>query len=260
MNVLCEVCLHPRPGRHKTKCTTGLTELFDTIDDRRERLELTPAKLGMGEGGAHEFESKPPINLTVRAHQDPNSSPWRLGVDDVDRPTLSVDGTLTYWWVTARKVGGDYRDVAWVVWQPWIGDMVNALRILARQLRAATGDPEPTPIGHCLKVIGIDEHELIYCREPLFMPESAPRGDDESIRDLPAITCPEPSCGRVYQGAELIRLKLAEETPHHRHSTLVSTVQGAPQNPAHPDGQPVWRWLTTDQYEAAREAERQAAR
>jgi len=29
MPALCEVCCHSRPDRHKTKCTVGLTSLFD---------------------------------------------------------------------------------------------------------------------------------------------------------------------------------------------------------------------------------------
>lgn len=256
---LCEVCLHPRPGRHKTKCTVGLEELFHTIEERTLLLELTPQKLGMGEGGAHEFESKPPINLTARAHQDPNSKPFPLGPDDINKPTLSVDGTLNEWAQASARVGGDYRDVEWVVWQPWLGDMVNALRILARQLKAATGDPEPTPIGHCLAVIGLDEHQLLYCAEPLYMPDTEPRGDDESISTLPEIRCPEPSCGRTYTGAELIRLKLAEDPPERRHDALRSALDGLPQHPAHPDGQPKWGWQTTEQFEDAREAERRAA-
>lgn len=257
---LCTACNHPRPGRHKTKCTVGLEELFDVIEERTLMLELTPQKLGMGEGGAHEFESKPPINLTARAHMDPNSKPWPLGPDDVNKPTLSVDRTLYEWQQASEAVGGHYRDVEWVIWQPWLGDMVNALRILARQLKAATGDPEPTPVGHCLAVIGLDGTELLYCQEPLFMPDTEPRGDDESIRDLPAITCPEPSCGRTYSGADLIRLKLAEDPPERLPSALRSALDGVPQNPEFPDGQPRWGWQTTKAFEDAREAAPQDAR
>ncbi len=258
MPELCEVCEHPRPDRHKTKCTKGIEQLFATIDERAPMLSLTPQALGLGEGGAKEFESKPPINLTARAHQDPASSPWRYGPDDVDRPTLSVTGTLDYWSTVAARVGGHHRDLGWVVHQPWVGDMVRDLRTLARQLKAATGDPEPSPIGHCLAVRGMHpvKHELIYCGEELFMPDTEPRGDDEPVKDLPAIRCPEPTCGRTYTGAELIRLKLAEDPEPRRHTWLTSTTDGTPQNPHAPGDAPQigWRWLTTEAYEAAREA------
>lgn len=217
-------------------------------------LDITPTKLGLGEGGAHEFESKPPINLTARAHQDYASLPWPVGPEDVERPTLSVSRTLDEWWQAGRAAGGNYRDIGWVIFQPWIGDMVHDLRTLARQLKAATGDPEPAPVGHCLAVRGMHpiRKELIYCGEPLYMPDTEPRGDDEPVRDIPEIRCPEPMCGRTYTGAELIRLKLAEEKPHRAPSPLTSVVEGTPQRRG-PSTEPTWSWLTTEAYEAARE-------
>lgn len=264
MPELCDVCAHPRPDRHKTRCTIGLTELLVTIDERWPELRLTPQRLALGDGGAHEFESRPPINLTARAHQDPASSPWKLGPDDVDRPTLSVLGTIDYWAEKALAAGGKFDDVGWVVFQPWISDMVRDLRILARQLRAATGDPEPAPIGHCLAVRGMHPvlHELVYCGEPLYMPDTEPRGDDEPVRNVPEIRCPEPLCGRTYTGAELIRIKLAEDRPEREHSDLASAKQGVPQRLG-PSFEPDWGWLTTQKYEQLRaqhEATRSAAR
>lgn len=229
---ICVECMHPRPDRHKTRCTVGIGQLFATIDEHADLLSIERDRLNpMGEGNTPGFVSSPPIDLTARAHQDPASSPYRYGPDDVDRPTLSVDRTLGYWAGKGWAVGGDYRDLPWVVHQPWLGDMVADLRTLAAQLLAATGEPLPKPIGKCTRVLGIVQREILVCDEPLYMPAGTePRGRDESIRDLPEIRCPHPQCGERYTGADLIRLKLADEHDRRRtRSGLMSTTEGVHQ-------------------------------
>ena len=249
---ICAECLHPRPDRHKTRCTTGLGELFATIDERDPLLSIErDRRNALGEGNSPGFVSTPPIDLTARAHMDYASKPYKLGPDDVDRPTLSVARTLGYWASKAAAVGGNCRDLPWVVHQPWIGDMVADLRTLAAQLLAATGEPLPKPIGRCTRVIGIVNREIVVCGEPLYMPaRTQPRGDDESIRDLPEIRCPHPECGERYTGADLIRLKLAaEHDQRHRPTTqLRSSNEGTPQR----------RWAAGHDHDDQDEAEAEA--
>jgi hypothetical protein len=261
----CSECNHPRPERHKTKCTIGLDELFDTIDERRNLLSLTPQKLGIGEGGSHEFESKPPINLTTRAHQDPASLPFPVGPDDVDRPTLSVSRTLTGWLLISERAGGHFRDGPWVMHQPWVGEMVADLRRLAGQLMAATGDPPPNPIGFCTRELWaggtliVDENdEPLTCGEPLFMPDTGvdgePREADASVADLPEIECPHPECDMVYTAAALLRLKLAAEADRKRRPVaLRSSIEGVPQRAGYGLARD-WYYLTTEAYDARESA------
>lgn len=223
---VCDECEHPRAGRHKIRCRTHIRELMATIYERWPLLDVTPEKRAPGEGRAPGFASTPPINLHVRAMEDPASLPWPVGPDDDDRPPLSVSGTLDYWRRTASRARGDLDDLEWLVHQPWAPDAVADLRTLAAQLLAATGDPAARPVGHCRAVIGLDERELLYCGEPLYLPTDPnnPRGDDEPIRDLPEIQCPE--CNRTYTGVELIRIKLIEDATRKRISELRSAREG----------------------------------
>lgn len=250
----CPECSHPRFDRHTSKCTFGLQLLFEIIDDRLPDVtwEKQRAQLGEG-GGAGGFESSPPINVHNYSMCSHASGLYPEAPDDFGTP-LPIR-VLYYWEERAAKAGGDYRDGPWVVHQPFIGDMVADLRRLATQLKSATGDPPPRPIGKCQRTLGLGEHELIVCGEPLYMPD-VPAGEHRgtvTVWDCPTVRCPRPECGEEYSGAALLRLKLiADREARHRRSDLVSGGEGPKQR----DGSGLtreWRWLTTEAYEAARE-------
>lgn len=274
---VCSECLHPRPGRHRTKCAAGLADLFATIDDRWPEVQLIGAQklktAGLGESAQAGYESTPLIDLTRYAHLDHNSKWWPCGPDDVGRPTFGVWVILGYWEQTAAKVRGEYRNGDWVIHQPWIADMVADLRTLGAQLRAATGDPMPKPVGWCTQILAVridsgpGEDGFLRCGEPVYMPEDpTPRGRDESIRGLPEISCPHPLCDAVYRAADLIRLKLAAEQDARRrppdHPSVIQGVEQRVHVPRRIVQDPVrpWAWVTTEMYEAAREALRVAER
>jgi hypothetical protein len=247
----CEDCEHPRPDRHHIRCKTHIWDLHQTIAERAPQLDIRPGKSSRDDGGRPPgFESTPPINLHIRAQLDPESKPFPLGPDDVDRPPLSVDRTLGYWWALAIKARGDLGDLDWLVHQPWVENYVRDLRTLAAQLRAATGDPPPKPVARCLRVLGLGDRELLYCGEDLFMPPTEPRGDDEPIRpnEMPEIRCPNPRCGHTYTGVELLRLKLANEQPPARPATNHSAREGSWLRPAAGDHD--WRWPSFEVEEA----------
>jgi hypothetical protein len=235
-DLICAECCHPRPDRHTSKCTVGLAELYRIIDDRLPDVTWRKQRAQLGEGGgAGGFESSPPINLHNYAMLSYASKVDPIGPDDTGPLPVYV---LWQWERKAANVGGDWRDVKWVVHQPWIGDLVADLRTMAVQLRSATGDPPPRPIGKCQRTIGLGVRELIVCGEPLYMPEvpeTSYRGT-VTVWDCPTVRCPRPECREEYTGSALLRLKLiADRERRYSRSGLVSCREGVPQRMAGPD-------------------------
>lgn len=97
------------------------------------------------------------------------------------------------------------RHLDWISRQEWVTDFADDLRQLHAQLKTATGDGKPSPVGHCIELLDTGE-----CGAPIFMPRGEkPRAPDEPIRDLPELRCG--SCGSTYTGRRLILLKLNGE-------------------------------------------------
>ncbi|HJR04374.1 MAG TPA: hypothetical protein VKA83_22220 [Methylomirabilota bacterium] len=250
LDLICTECCHPRPERHTSKCTIGLADLFKTIFDRLPDLTHEKQRAQLGDsGGPGGFESCPPINLHNYAMQSHASKVDPIGPDDTGPLPLYV---LWEWEAAAARAGGDWQDGKWVVEQPWIGDMVADLRTIAVQLRSATGDPPPRPIGKCQRTLGLGERELIVCGEPLYMPETpiaTYRAHEVTVWDCPTVRCPRPECREEYTGAALLRLKLiADRERRYSRSGLVTSVEGPRQriaDPCKPGTGPMWdgsRW------------------
>lgn len=225
---ICAECCHPRPDRHTSKCTVGLAQLFEIIDDRLPDVTWQKQRAQLGEGGgAGGFESCPPINVHNYSMLSYDSGLYPEAPDDYGTPIPTR--ILVYWEQRAAQVGGSHRDGPWVVHQRFIGDMVADLRQLATQLKSATGDPPPRPIGKCQRTIGLGARELIVCGEPLYMPEvpeTSYRGT-VTVWDCPTVRCPRPECREEYTGSALLRLKLiADRERRYSRSGLLTGREG----------------------------------
>jgi hypothetical protein len=228
-----------------------MAELWETIDDRLPDVTWWLQSSGLGEGRPSGFASSPPINLHNYAMLSYASHVDRVGPDDSG--PLPVYQVLAHWDRVASAAGGDLRNLAWIKHQPWIGDLVADLRTIAVQVKAATGEPPPRPIGRCRRILGLGEGELVVCGEPLYMPEPArteivhSTEDAEpltevqqrlldaieadmpapTVWDCPTVRCPRPTCGEEYTGAALLRLKLiADQDRRHSRSNLLSASEG----------------------------------
>jgi len=102
------------------------------------------------------------------------------------------------------------QQLDWLTRQDTVADLHLELGELHSQLRAATGEPTSPPLGHCIELLDTGE-----CEAPIRMPAGTqPRAPDEPIKDLPAVQCPR--CGTTYDGARLLRLRLANEREQRR--------------------------------------------
>ena len=234
----CPECSHPRPDRHTSKCTFGLKLLFAIIDDRLPDVTWQKQRAQLGEGGgAGGFESCPPINVHNWSMLSWDSGMYPEAPDDYGTP-MPVEKVLAYWRDRAAGAGGSHRDGPWVIHQPWIGDMVADLRRLAGQIKSATGEPPPRPIGKCRRLIGLGAEDLVVCGEPLYFPEgqSTPLRGTVTVWDCPTVRCPRPNCREEYTGSALLRLKLiADQEARQRRSHLVTGYEGPKQRMAGPD-------------------------
>jgi len=173
-------------------------------------------------GGSGVFRSTPPARLEVLALRDRRTRP-----DEQGGP-WSVQGTLLA--IGSRLLGlGRVRietveQLAAVLHartdllaqQDWVTDAWHDLRAVHAQLLAATGDPNPQPVGTCTATVDDDGHEhpdgQWRCAWPLYLAQhAAPRDPDSppSLAVLPGLRCS--SCGHRYTGAELLRLGRAHQ-------------------------------------------------
>ena len=185
------------------------------------------------------FRSTPPGDVDRMALRDPRSRPAEQGdawsvpatlrrlVAACDRrdihghaerkPRAGAHPVELARWLHAR--------LDWLAGQDWAPAVDDALRTLWGQLRAATGDPSPRPVGSCRQLVdgdgrliregweppdlGVDEAgQPVYagpwrCAEPLYLPAQAPRAMDEPVQ-LPGLRCR--ACGWSYTPLELVRL------------------------------------------------------
>lgn len=209
-------------------CLTRLRERLQEISKRYYQLNPRPGQSGDGTRGAPGFGSRAPASVHVISMRDPRSSSmakaW-VGSDgrvhlEQENPPLSVQSVLeTEAFDIAEKRGMDGpgagrsvdelaqwldKQLDWLTRQPDVVELDACSRKLLAQLRPATGDPAPTPVGYC-----IEQLEDRECGHPVFMPPSDPRPPDEPVRDLPTLTCG--GCGSRYTGERIIRLRLARE-------------------------------------------------
>lgn len=217
---LCVLC---PPARARVARPGGMTD-WDCHDRLREQLtEVVEryVKLSALPGGgqapgrrAPGYGSKPPLNLHVAALRDPRTRPLELGEP---HSAVNLFGTWANWLRETRgqlappppSVAVREADIAlllvertyllnsldWITRQEWVPTFAGQLRVVVRQLRAATGEPNPRPCGWCT-VVYPDGSE---CRHPLFPPT-----------DGREIGCG--ACGATYDPLAQVRLKKANST------------------------------------------------
>lgn len=166
-----------------TTCHDRLMSMLLDIAERYVRISAEPGSTG-GDGGrrAPGFGSKPPCNLHNATLRDPRTVPDKPG------GLHSAVNLMVSWagWVriqrgqdpVAYRVGNDnfvvseevtYLRVSldWITRQPWVVTLAEQVRAVSAQVRSATGDRRPRPIGKCRHV---DPDESEPCGHPLFPP------------------------------------------------------------------------------------------
>ncbi len=215
-SLLCVLCAardreqQSAPG-HNTclRCRDHLTQLLREIVEYTAALNPTPGVGGSGRR-APGFGSRPPANLHIIAALDKRTVPYALPAKDApeDLPSdvWSILGTLYGLTRFVRKerglliplepptVTGEVRFlVDWMDWctaQPWIEDVAEDIRELHRQVRASALMAPDKPVGSCLSV---------ECGGPVFQ-----------TRDGSLHRCSR--CRREYDGSDLVKLRINEET------------------------------------------------
>ncbi len=187
-------------------CHDTLGQTITEVGRRYLLLDATPSTGGDGGRRSPGFGSRPPVNLHVAALRDPRTLPVELGDP---HNALSL---LRSWANAIRSargpvlhpcesfVPGDTKFGSWITRQPAVTLMAEEFRAVQSQLRSATGEPNPKPVGYCIKptLTATGEFED-WCNGPLFPPR-----DGESD-----ITCPQ--CEAVYEPLEQIKVKIQNE-------------------------------------------------
>lgn len=198
----CALCRPPKEGRPWRKaddgyrtcssCLDRLRENLTDVADRYAQLDPTPGATGDSGPRPPGFTSSPPLNVHVVCLRDPRSSEtakiWvggdgRVHFED-ERPPLSVFAVLdTAAWTIADERGYtdghqqttvaglcDWldRQLDWLTRDDLVSEVNTAIRRLAAQLRAATGERR-VYIGNCSTVIDEGEHTRV-CGMRLYAP------------------------------------------------------------------------------------------
>lgn len=224
----CALCgTHTALGRYRVcvRCTETFLDHLDEVIERYPQLDANPGKGGDDSGrGAPGFRSTAPGSVHVMTMRDRRSKDHAVADDaecEEKNPPLAVHGELRE--ICGRIVSErefSRTDNLATVEQccrflggqaDWIARSDNGSVFMERvsrlrgQLRRATGVKPPRPIGKCIEYV--DEEHM--CLAPIYMPETEPRGDDESVRDMPPVQCRK--CGSLYDGRRLIILRLSWE-------------------------------------------------
>lgn len=190
-------------------CHDRLTGQVNEIVTRYARLSARPQG-GQGFGRrAPGYHSRPPVNIHNAALRDPRTAPAELG--DPHAP-LNLLITWASWMRGVRRqqrvaypantadlavafIEGEYltRSMDWITRQHWVVTFDAQVRVVVSQLRSATGEPNPRPVGWCAKPV-VREGKSYTCGHPLF----PPRGSELDI--------PCRGCGASYEPLDQIRI------------------------------------------------------
>lgn len=210
-------CLLCRRKRRATQgyrtcipCCDALRDTLTEITTRHTRLcSITALLPGSGDDGRKPggYASQSPARDRVIAMLDPRT----VAVEPGD--PHSVLAILTSWANLLRDHTNQTPPTqpptvrseasvldAWMDYltrQDWIDECAHELTAVRDQLRSATGEPNPKPVGHCINTLdeGATTRE---CGAALFAPTSGT-----------ALQCQQ--CGRSYDGLDLVKLELAQE-------------------------------------------------
>lgn len=184
---LCVLCPE---GRERIARPGGMTDwaCHDRIADQLGEIVQRYARLTAKVSHSHDFgrrapgyHSRPPLNIHAAALRDPRTAPLELG-----QPHSPLNLFITW----ATWIRGERRQDAlvqyppddlavldfewrylttsmdWITRQPWIPRFAEQTKAVVSQLRSATGEPNPKPIGKCDGIEGVTPG----CGHPLFPP------------------------------------------------------------------------------------------
>jgi hypothetical protein len=217
---LCILC---PPARAKVARPGGMTDwhCHDRLEShlgeilqRYARLTARPQG-GQGTGRrAPGYGSRPPLDLHRAALRDPRTAPLELG--DAHSP-LNLFISWTTWMRVVRlqdPVGYSSLDALaildfewryltnamdWITRQPWVPRFDEQVRAVVSQLRTATGEPNPRPVGTCNATLG-GEGIPVECGFPIFPPRPGTLN----------IVCG--GCGALYEPLDQIRMVTQAKT------------------------------------------------
>lgn len=185
------------------RCHDRLGEMIREIVDRYLKLDPSPGGAGATDRRAPGFRSTPPLNLHVVALRDPRTKPIYAGDPYCALVTLRAwSNRVSQSRQQGRREGGaivstaDYllANLDWITRFTWVFGLHAELDVVRAQLRSATGEPNPKPVGWCVAPI----HEDL-CGHPLFPPRHG-----EGL-----MVCG--GCAAEYDHLSQIRLRLAGE-------------------------------------------------
>lgn len=232
----------PRPqdvGLLCQRCADQLRTWVGDLVPLYATLTLEPEHTGEREGKRGKLSGSPAlVRLDVLALQDPRTrrddeggplavefttSSWAGCLREELFPPPPVDdeeatNTYTRNDTTGTLAGAvNFLTIWWtgLLAQTWIDEFYRDVELMNRTLRRAHGIQNPKPIGHCLEMVGTPPRR---CGRALYAPAvkvaatsqtAGYKGRPVERKDQTApIRCP--SCGRRYDGINLIRLRGVE--------------------------------------------------
>jgi len=180
---LCVLCPGPEERRRIARsgaltdwsCLDRLDAQLGEILQRYARLSARPQTGNDFGRRAPGFHSRPPVNLQAAALRDPRTFPVELGQP---HSPLNLFISWATWIRTQRRqaprpayptnddlvvLDFEWRYLTnaldWVTRQEWVVTFADQTRACLSQMRSATHEPNPRPLGMCEK-----------CRHPLFPP------------------------------------------------------------------------------------------
>lgn len=183
-------------------CSNRILRHLRELEDYLPRLSLLKTVTGE-EGRKVGFGSQSPANDTAIHHTD-----WRTTPTALDG--MGAVATIHEWATSVREDRGIQpprrpavwtetealrANHSWIVCQPFVDSYAEELREIHSAVRAAANDPIPRSVGKCISI-----HTHGECGADVF-----------ELPDASGVKCSNRSCGRVYTGLDLDRLRMAQE-------------------------------------------------
>lgn len=185
-----------------------IVELYATLDVRLKNS-------GDRDGSSHQKVSGSPalVDLSVVALMDPRTDPAGYMVNGVrvsnpGPPHIpSIVGSWARMVCEEKDLDLPYGTLSeavsvlttwfeWICQQPWVDELWAEIKDVRGLLGRAHGEKRPQKVGRCLTVHEVDG-VMVECDRALYLPAGGQR-----------LRCGR--CGRVYDGASMLRLKLME--------------------------------------------------
>ena len=191
------------------QCFDNVALSISEIARRYIRLDASPSRAGDPGRRAPGFGSRPPLNIHIAALRDPRTLPDQLGEPHNAHAMLASwanyvrhDRFQDYVRNESLASATNYLLVSldYITRQKWVVELAAQVRVVLSQLRSATGEPNPKPVGWCIEPqFSADATFEDWCNHPLF----PPREGEVNIR------CG--GCGAVYDPLRQIKLRIQNE-------------------------------------------------